>query len=238
MRTYCKTIGALAAASALVAGTASAELEYELSTGYTSEYIFRGVNLGQDLVEVGASVATEYNGVGLSAGAWYGSFSSTDIHGFAGDQDYDELDLTIAASYDFGGITGEVGYIWYHLPRFAGDDAQEVYFAASTEFAGFEASIAYFWDVETDNDGYTEGSLSKSVPLNDCLTLTGGGTLGYLVEKGKLGHLTVKVALDYEINDIATISPFVAHSWALSEAGAYTGSKNQLFAGAILSVGF
>ena len=40
----------LAAASALVAGNASAEVEYELHTGYTSEYLFRGLNLGQDLV--------------------------------------------------------------------------------------------------------------------------------------------------------------------------------------------
>jgi hypothetical protein len=54
MQNYCKTIGALAAASALVAGTASAEVEYEIHTGYTSEYLFRGLNLGQDLVEVGS----------------------------------------------------------------------------------------------------------------------------------------------------------------------------------------
>jgi hypothetical protein len=49
MKNYCKTIGALAAASALVAGTASAEIEYNIGTGYTNEYLFRGLNLGQDL---------------------------------------------------------------------------------------------------------------------------------------------------------------------------------------------
>mgnify|MGYP007038417247 CR=1 FL=1 len=55
MQNYCKTIGALAAASALVAGNASAEVEYTLGTGYTSEYIFRGENLGEDLVEASLS---------------------------------------------------------------------------------------------------------------------------------------------------------------------------------------
>jgi Na+-translocating ferredoxin:NAD+ oxidoreductase RnfC subunit len=71
MQNYCKTIGALAAASALVAGNASAEVEYTLGTGYSSEYLFRGDNLGQDLVEASASASTEWNGLGLSAGAWY-----------------------------------------------------------------------------------------------------------------------------------------------------------------------
>ena len=77
MQNYCKTIGALAAASALVAGNASAEVEYELHAGYTSEYLFRGLDLGHDLVEAGVDVATEWNGLGLSAGAWYGSFDAT-----------------------------------------------------------------------------------------------------------------------------------------------------------------
>src|SRR6188768_123162 len=74
MQNYCKTIGALAAATALVAGNAQAEVEYELHTGYSTEYLFRGLDLGQDLVEVGFDAATEWNGLGFSAGAWYGSY--------------------------------------------------------------------------------------------------------------------------------------------------------------------
>jgi hypothetical protein len=60
-----------------VAGNASAEIEYELHTGYSSDYLFRGANVGNDLVEVGVDMATEWNGLGLSAGAWYGSFNET-----------------------------------------------------------------------------------------------------------------------------------------------------------------
>ncbi len=59
MQNYCKLIGAMAAASALVAGSASAEIEYELHTGYHNEYIFRGIDLGNDMVDVGADVAME-----------------------------------------------------------------------------------------------------------------------------------------------------------------------------------
>jgi hypothetical protein len=132
MQNYCKTIGALAAASALVAGNASAEVEYTLGTGYSNEYLFRGDNLGQDLVEVSASVSTEWNGIGLSAGAWYGSFDSSvnpvgslleglgiaapsQVSQFAiNEYDVDELDLFVEASKDLGFVTATVGYIYYH----------------------------------------------------------------------------------------------------------------------------
>ena len=89
MQNYYKTIGAMLAASALVAGNASAEVEYEIHTGYTSEYLFRGIDLGNDLVETGVDVTTEFSGLSLSAGAWYGSFDASG----PGVNDGDELDL-------------------------------------------------------------------------------------------------------------------------------------------------
>ncbi|MFN4942377.1 MAG: hypothetical protein ACK5G9_01135, partial [Akkermansiaceae bacterium] len=76
MQNYYKTIGALVVASAFAAGNASAEIESEIHAGYTNEYLFRGLDLGSNLVEAGLDVSTEYNGLGLSAGAWYGSFDA------------------------------------------------------------------------------------------------------------------------------------------------------------------
>ncbi len=57
MRNYSKTIGALAAASTLVAGNAMAELEGEVSVGYTNMYEFRFVDQGNDLVSAGVDLA-------------------------------------------------------------------------------------------------------------------------------------------------------------------------------------
>ena len=125
MRNYCKTIGALAAASALVAGTASAEIEYSIGTGYTNEYLFRGLNLGQDLVEASLNAQTEWNGFGLKAGAWYGSY---DFSTPFGEYDVDELDLSAEINRDLGFLTAAVGYIYYmNEDQFnLIDDAQEV----------------------------------------------------------------------------------------------------------------
>lgn len=247
MRNYSKTIGALAAASALVAGNASAfEVEYELHTGYTSEYLFRGLNLGQDLTEVGVDAATEINGIGLSAGAWYGSVKNGALVGSVSNN-YDELDLYAEVSKDLGFLTAAVGYIYYYYPsgdfkNFVGTDASstaEVYFSVARDFGFLDASLAYYWDVKGDNDGYLEGGVSKGFELSNCLTLNTGATLGYLVEEGDLGHLTAKVSLDYAVTETATFSPFIAHSWALEDGSSiYSDTKNQFVGGAMLSVGF
>jgi uncharacterized protein (TIGR02001 family) len=234
MRNYCKTIGALAAASALAAGTASAQLEYEIHTGYTNEYLFRGLNLGQDLVEAGVDVSSEWNGLGVSAGAWYGSWD-----------DANELDLYGSVSKNLGFATAAVGYIFYHYPQdFIANDAQEVYASLSREFFGFNTSLTYFWDIEGDNDGYAELALQKSFPLSQCLSLNVGTALGYYVEHSDFAHLTTKVALDWAFRENAILSPFIAGSLSLSDTAGSArqslnaGAKNQFVGGVKLSVGF
>jgi len=235
MQNKCKTINALAAASALVAGTATAmQIDYEISTGYTSEYIFRGVNLGQDLVDVGLSAATEIDRFGISAGAWYATFR--DNIPFDSNAT-DELDLFGSVTYDFDFLVAGVGYIWYYYPE-AGGHTAEVPVSISRDWGIVDTSLTYFWDVRGDNDGYTELAITNETELNSCLTLSSGLFTGYLAERGRLCHITAKVALDYALTETATVSPFIAHSWALTEVGAYQGSKNQLFGGVQVAVSF
>jgi hypothetical protein len=242
MQNYCKTIGALAAASALVAGNATAEVEYELHTGYTTEYLFRGLNLGEDLVEAGFNAATEWNGLGLSAGAWYGSYDLGNTGLGIGEYDVDELDLYAEVSKDLGFLTAAVGYIYYMNEDFFGfiDDAQEVYFGIGRDFGFVNASLTYFWDIETDNDGYAELGLDRGFELNQCLTLNVASNVGYLAEQGQCTAWTTKVGLDWAFVENAKLSPFVALSIALSDDvdTVYNGSDNEIVAGSMLSVSF
>ena len=243
MQNYYKTIGALVAASAFAAGYASAEIESEVHVGYTNEYLFRGLDSGSNLVEAGADVSTEYNGLGLSAGAWYGSFDNANAVSTS------ELDLYAEVSKDLGFVTAAVGYIKYinddtTAQSFGGgqfDDAQEVYFSLAKSLYGVDFSLTYFWDIETDNDGYAELGASKGYEISPCLTLNTGAALGYLAEQGQLAHLTAKVSLDYAYSETATISPFVAHSWSLNndiDNASYANTRNELVAGTMLSVSF
>jgi hypothetical protein len=238
MQNYYKTIGALVVASAFAAGNASAEVESELHVGYTNEYLFRGLNLGSGLVESGINTATEYSGLGLSAGAWYGHFE--DVAGVT----TSELDLYAAVSKDLGYLTASVGYIYYINENVAGgaltDDAQEIYFSVAKSFYGVDFSLAYFWDIETDNDGYMELGAAKGFELSPCLTLNTSAALGYLWEATEFSHVSAKVALDYAFTETATVTPFVAASWGLTnEAGStHANAEEEFVAGTMLSVSF
>ncbi len=248
MQNYCKTIGALAAASALVAGNAQAEVEYELHTGYSSEYLFRGVDLGQDLVEVGVDAAYQWNGLSLSGGVWATAFNSA-AFSTGKEQIYSETDLYAEVSKDLGFLTASVGYIYYFNAGHLGVDNQEVYFGLSRDLGFATISLTYYWDIinnsgvisqGSSNEGYTELGLSRKFELNQCLTLNVGANVGYLVEADVFTALTSKVSLDWGFADHAKLSPFVAFSLGLGEeAGSiWKSTENELTAGSMLSVSF
>jgi hypothetical protein len=240
MHNYCKTIGALAAASALVAGNAQAEVEYEIHTGYSSMYLFRGLDLGDDLVEVGLDAATEVNGFGLSAGIWASAFDSSATTNSGTDN---EIDFYVEGSKDLGFLTASIGYIYYWNMSSLGVDDQEVYFAVSRDFGFATASLTYFWDIVENgggNNGYTELGLSRSFELNQCLNLNVGSNVGYLIESGDFTSWTTKMSLDWGFTETAKLSPFVAVSVALGEAQntVWAETDNEFVAGSMLSVSF
>ncbi len=242
MHTSCKLLVALTAVAALVAGNAMAEVEYEIHAGYTNEYLFRGLNLGQNLVETGADVTAAVQGVGLSAGVWYGSFKDNSVPGLGSpNQDASELDLYGQISKDFGQLTGSIGYIYRYFDSTDNTrNTQEVYFGLARQVLGIDTSLIYFQSVEGNNNGYSEFSLGKRFALSSCLALNCGTALGYLAEKGQLTALTTKLALDWGFTHNATLSPFVKWSIALSDDidTAYYGSKNQFVGGMLLRVTF
>lgn len=243
MQNYCKTIGALAAASALVAGTAKAEIEYSINGGFHNEYLFRGVQLGQDMTTAGFDAATEAYGLSLSAGVWYGSFDS-DTAGIGFPDQVSELDIYGEVSKDLGiwGLTGSIGYIKYINDDTSGgtiDDAQEVYFGLSKDLScGIAVDLTYYWDVETDNDGYLELGLSKSYELSDCLSLGLDTRLGYAWEDGDIANWMTSATLDWAFADTATLSPYVLIVIDGESSSYETNSEQEFVGGVNLTVSF
>lgn len=250
MRNYSKTIGALVAASALVAGVASAELEGEVHIGGHSDYIFRGSDQGKGLAEAGVDLATEWNGLNLSAGLWYGSIEDSDLGnlgfgpGISIPDHYSELDIYGQVGKDFGFATAYVGYIWYHFQdqdlRLGPntyklrDDAQEVYFGLSRELGwGINGALTYYWDVESDNGGYTELALDKTFKLHDCVDLVASVKTGYFAEEGEFAQVTPQVALNIKVKETFTLSPYIAYAVELDGLdNVYGNNKVQNFLGA------
>jgi len=245
MQNYCKTIGALAAASALVAGNAQAEVEYELHGGYSSEYVFRGISVGDNMLESGLDAAYEWNGLSISGGVWTATFNhGTDANGGWESETMTEIDWYTEVSKDFGFLTASVGYIYYWNLSELGLDDQEVYFSVSHDFGYFNAYATYFWNVDEDtsatNVGYTEVGVSKGFELSPCLVLNVSSNVGYLAEEGEFTSLTSKVSLDWGFVEHAKLSPFVSFALALGEEDrtAWSETSNELVVGSILSVSF
>ena len=239
MHNYCKTIGALAAASALVAGNAQAEVEYELHTGYSSMYLFRGLDLGDNLTEVGLDAAYDWNGVKISGGVWASAFEHSPVN--TGNQVDNEVDWYAEIGKDFGFANLSVGYIYYWNLGGLGEDAQEVPFTISRDFGFADIYLTYFWSVDgPNNDGYMELGGSHAWELNPCLSLTYSSNLGFLVEQGDFTAWTNKLSLDWGFAERAKVSPFVAYSLSLSDEPntAYNGANNEFVAGSMLSVTF
>jgi hypothetical protein len=231
-----------------VAGNASAEVEYTLGTGYTSEYIFRGENLGGDLVEASATATTEWNGFGWTAGAWYGSYDKNDGRGFDEDggafdeSDVDELDLFGEVSRDLGFATAAIGYIYYMNEPYTEEDAQEVYVKFSRDLGFANAYAAYYWELEGGSDygDYSEIGLSRGFELNQCLTLNLATNIGYMWADDQDTSWTTKASLDWGFAESAKLSPFVALAVQLTDDDDnYTGGHdNELVGGCMLSTSF
>lgn len=257
MRKHTKIVGALAAASALVAGYASAEIEGEVHVGYASEYEFRFVDLGSDLVEAGADISYDWSDIGLnvSAGAWYGSVN--DQQTIAGD--FNELDLYTAVSKEFGPVTLELGYIYYYYPDTPGtSDTQEVYLSASYTLPWeLELSATYYYDFDSNNGWYFQPELAKTFKFNDCLGLklsTGLGVADGMQSQARSGRINpgssadgfqgwfVKAELPWEFRDNVTIAPYLKYADADSnlagDINSLEGGQEHFIGGVKLTVGF
>lgn len=249
MQNHCKTISAIVAMSALVAGHASAEVDYQLKTGYSNQYLFRGTDWGDDLVEAGLNASTNVGGLDLSAGVWYGSFEGSNL---GSNTSVDEIDVTFQAAKDLGFATAAVGYVNYMFETSPGavelDNDQEVFFSLSRDLGFANARITHFWDIEDtasagltrDNEGYTELVLERGFELSACVKLNLSSNVGYLAEGGDFTAWTTRAAVDWSFVENAKLSPFVALSIALGEEdrSIWASTDNEVIAGSMLSVSF
>jgi len=258
MRKYTKTVGALAAASALVAGYASAgDLEGftgEVHVGYHNIYDFRFVDLGADLVEAGVDVNYALNqDWSLKAGAWYGSVN--DSSSIAGS--FNELDLYAAVATSLGPVDLELGYIFYSYPDSNASDTQEVYLSAFTDIVwGITAGGTYYYDFDENNGWYFQPEIRKSFELNQCLKLNLSAGIGiadglnYQVDANPLsvgshdgyqGYF-LKAELPWEFRDGVTLAPYVKYTDAdgdlAGDINSIEGGQDHINFGVKLSVGF
>mgnify|MGYP001220794136 FL=1 len=228
----CSALLALVPAVAGDHAHAGEDLGAEVSVGYDTDYIFRGANLGQDLLWSDVNVSTSLSdGLGLNIGAWYAN--PTD----AGD---DELDIYAGVSTDLGGMSLDLGTTYYYYPGATSSNTLEFGAALGTSVGAFDLSLGVYHDIDTENT-YVELGAGTSFDLTDNISLDLGATIGNNQDEVVGGQadgltaVTITVGAPIGLTDNASLTPYLGINAGLDDN---QDAGDEIFSGISLSVGF
>ena len=228
----CSALLALVPAIAGDHAAAGEDLGAEVSVGYDTDYIFRGANLGQDLLWSDVNVSTSLSdGLGLNIGAWYAN--PTD----AGD---DELDIYAGVSTDLGGMSLDLGTTYYYYPGATGSNTLEFGAALGTSVGAFDVSLGVYHDIDTENT-YVELGAGTSFDLTDNISLDLGATIGNNQDEviggqaDGLTAVTITVGAPIGLTDNASLTPYLGINAGLDDN---QDAGDEIFSGISFSVGF
>ncbi|MDB4781502.1 hypothetical protein OAG28_00065 [Akkermansiaceae bacterium] len=227
-----KTSTILAIGSALALGSAQAEIESSFHVGYSTDYVWRGINQADDsnngLYEYGLDFTGDCNcGATWNAGIWQADFGDG----------AEELNIYAGMSKEFGAVELSLGLIRYDFGNGNDDDTSEIFLGAGTDLGGLDASAAIYYDVDA-NDGALWGELSLGKSFD-----VGGASLDIAANFGTTldanggdNYVTygLSAALSKELGDNLTGSIYVAGE--ITEG--HLTDEDDLVGGISLSYGF
>ena len=156
----------------LSSGLAHADIESALTASYSSEYIYRGANLGDNHVGLNLTASGEAAGLTWNAGLFHGSSVNGELAGINVTTLSEtrmllgvSKSLSDSLSVNAGMMNTSFGDI---------DDLREVYLGASTQLAGIDLSGTIFWNQNdaVATDSYYEISASYHHCMGDGLGAT------------------------------------------------------------------
>ena len=196
---------ALTGVSLSLLGTTQADIETSFSAGYTSEYVYRGGFIADDLFDFGieASGSGELGGfgeLGFTGGIWYASFDGGN-----------ELDIYGEVSKDLGSFNlaaGITNYSYFGDGGGTGDDI-EPYVALGTELSGVSLGVAAYYD-ESDSYGYdVYWEFSAEYAIGD---LGLSATYGYFDDEAE--YFALSAGYDIAVSDSITVSPHITTTFS------------------------
>ena len=219
----------LAFFSALSADKVAAEdIGAEVSVGYDTDYMFRGVNLGQDLLWSDVNVSTSLSdGLDLGVGAWYANV--------ADDAGNDELDIYAGLSTSMGDMSVDLGATYYYYPDpTAGDGTLEFGIGLGTSAGPIDLSLGLYYDIDLEAAYYEVGA-ATSFDLTDTMAVDVGGAIGNF-DGDTLTALTFTIGVPITLSDSASLSPYVGVNIPLDDFEDV--EDDTIYSGLSLTVGF
>ena len=219
----------LAFFSALSADEVAAEdIGAEVSVGYDTDYMFRGVNLGQDLLWSDVNVSTSLSdGLDLGVGAWYANV--------ADDAGNDELDIYAGLSTSMGDMSVDLGATYYYYPDpTAGEGTLEFGIGLGTSAGPIDLSLGLYYDIDLEAAYYEVGA-ATSFDLTDTMAVDVGGAIGN-ADGDTLTALTFTIGVPITLSDSASLSPYVGVNIPLDDLEDV--EDDTIYSGLSLTVGF
>lgn len=185
------------------------ELEVHAHLGWESRYFSEGRDAldGDSLIAGSFELGWKH----LAAGVWYGT---------SPDQEYDELQLTLALTQTFGDFEVYGGYTHLRTPF---DGAYDDEIGAGISWSGLPMDWELAADIyySFDADGYfAELGASREFEITEELSLGFSGVFGMnqgYVSDGHDGanHFALGIGLEYALNECLSLAAHASYSWAL-----------------------
>ena len=251
---------AIAGLSTALLGSANAEIESSASVGYHTDYIYRGINLGETLTQFGLDFSGTTDVADWNLGFSYYTWDEDDIFtGGAVGGLFDEIRISASVSKCISDtVTLSAGMV-HHSYQEQGlstlwlADRLEPFVGISTSLGGIDLSAKVYFNVTDDedkfeaaHDTYYEVSASYSVDLGGNLSGSLSANLGSWdgdpydsTENGDLLFYSVTGGLQYAASDNITLSAYITHSSAEDTLqSAPELFDDETYGGASLSISF
>jgi opacity protein-like surface antigen len=208
------------------------EVGITLSTGWDGDYIFRGVDFGDNLLWTDVNLTLPVaDALELNVGSWYASLA---------EDDYTELNLYAGLSYAVtDSLTIGVGYLRYDFPSSGAEEINEFGATIGYSIAGLDLGAGYYHDDVTDGS-YIEVGVGYSIALCESVTLDPGVIVGfgddyYGVNGGN--HVAPRLSLSIQLTESAVLSPYVAYNIPIDSLDD-AGEPDEFYGGVSLAVSF
>ena len=204
-----------------------------ISTGYMTNYIFYGVDFGEDAIWTGVDYTISGLPLPLDVGAWY-------INPTSGPGDDDELDLYASvAGPSLAGFDTSLTFLAYIFPESGADETYELNLAVSRSLGVVDMHASAHYDFEIEG-WYFETGVEKGFAVTDTVSLVVGAGISYQDDYfsagGDWNHVYVQASLPIALRSNVTLEPYIAGLWALDAIEAI--QDDIVHGGVSLSVSF
>ncbi len=204
-----------------------------VSAGYETEYLFRGVNFGDNAPWTGVDLNYDLNdALSLNFGTWYINPTQNPVN-------FDELDVYAFLNFPLWVFDAAIGATWFY---FAEADTEALEGALSLGYSvGSLFDLGFFTAYDETADGwYYELNASKGIPLTDCLELGLGAGISYgdnYYGVSSLNHAFATAGLSWAMTEAASFDIYVGGNFPLDDLEA-AGQDDDVHGGASVTVSF